>query len=718
MADTDLTNYRSGISAWWGDSKTTAADKEVNYMEEYLYSDKTTCDRKVVYIKSSLDITLETNDINSWSDSSTGSYFPIIGAEGGGVIRYKIDQDMRHDRGWSGSYGSLVLNPASSVPFSLDDLFYPDGTTAVVGTTGDNGGDDTSKTAYWWRGMIDSVGDEWHVLTVAHDDDALTSDGEKKAGDGKVFWLVVNPKTPALTVSASGDAQFYTTPPKAYFVPKIRDQITYFEANTGGVTFELRDIYANNVFYRINGGSFTDAGTSTVTLSETDFSTGTNTLEYYYAGNAAYTKTRTVVKDPSHPSASETHGYLWFGDAQGLQKAKDNASVVPYKNYYDLFKTDNYWNKHGNWDNSGNRGYRYPYQGVHPANPTLGGIAGSAFVSLKEGFTYTKAGESKSFGEYGKEMLLQNMRVIDPVGFEIRHDGYPIPARELFNRGYYDVNPILDSLMAYDVYAGHFRDDQVTGGLTAIEDYYFRDLMGEYVVECLKWMQNGTGIPPGMWGSARNCAGIMAGIYMPSYSSDVYGTSGFDGTSTESGTWMPYPSTQGTWKEHLWDDDLTLTAYPNIAYRSDPTQHIVVIDELNTYYGHWREKILYMGFSLMGRPMNFLLNVAYRYDPTKDYDLLTGLFTKSFADELRGIHPSTGEPYPDGESGPVGYGYPLLSNDGVGNTWWASWSEFDGGSQSTQEGNIRTAGSASFSWIAEPSAHSYLSQSASSSLLI
>lgn len=695
MPDTDLTNYRSGISAWWGDSKTTATDKGIGYMEEYLYSDKITNDRKVVYIRSDTDITLETNDINSWSDSSTGSYFPIIGASGGGVIRYKIDQDMRHDRGWSGSYGSLVLNPTYSGPFSLDDLTYPDSSVPVVGTVGDNGGDISSKTDYWWRGMLDSFGDEWHVLTVAHDDDLLTSDPEKKAGDGKLFWLVVNPKTPGLTITSTGNAQFYTTPPKIYFVPKIINQITYFNEGTGTVSFEIRNLYSGNVFYRIGGtGPFTDAGANNVILNQDHFSDGINTLEYYYAGNSDYTKTRIVVKNPTHPSLEEDHGYLVFGDSAGLQIAKDNADKSPYNNYYNLLKTNSYWNKHQEWDSLANQGHRYNYSG-HPANPTA--IAPNAFVALKEGFTYTKVGESKSFGEYSKEMLLQNMRTIDPVGFEIRHDGYPVPARELFNRGYYDVNPILDSMLAYDIFAGHLRDDQVTGGLTAIEDYYFRDLMAEFVVEALKWMQNGTGIPPGMWGSARNCGAIMIGIYMPSYQSDLYGTSGFDGVSTESGTWKPYPTTQGTWKEHLWDDNLSLTAYPNIAYRSDPAEHVVVIDTENTYFQHWREKILYMDFGLMGRPLNYLLNVSYRYDPTKNYDLISGLFTKSFANELRGVHPFTGELYP-GSSGPVGYDYPLLANESV-DQWQAGWDSFDSALVSDQESKIRGAQIVAFSWI-------------------
>jgi hypothetical protein len=64
MADTELTNYKSGIDLNFGDSATTAADKTVNYMEEYFYSSKTISDRKVVYIKSNLNITASHNSRN------------------------------------------------------------------------------------------------------------------------------------------------------------------------------------------------------------------------------------------------------------------------------------------------------------------------------------------------------------------------------------------------------------------------------------------------------------------------------------------------------------------------------------------------------------------------------------------------------------------------------------------------------------------------------
>ncbi len=50
-ADSELTNFKSGISLHFGDSAGTATDKGVAYAEEYFYFDKVIDDHKVVYIK-------------------------------------------------------------------------------------------------------------------------------------------------------------------------------------------------------------------------------------------------------------------------------------------------------------------------------------------------------------------------------------------------------------------------------------------------------------------------------------------------------------------------------------------------------------------------------------------------------------------------------------------------------------------------------------------
>ena len=159
----------------------------------------------------------------------------------------------------------------------------------------------------------------------------------------------------------------------------------------------------------------------------------------------------------------------------------------------------------------------------------------------------------------------------------------------------------------------------------------------------------------------------------------------------------------------LWDDDTAITAYPNVVYRSDPTQHVVVVDELSEYYGHWREKIQYIGNSTMGRPLNFLLNVAKREDETKDYDLLTAMFNKSFDGTLLGIHPFTGEIYPDGDGGPVGNNYALLANDSQ-SIYRAASANFFSYEVASQESIIRSLRLVTTAWtvlVPSPSPRSF-----------
>src|SRR5882757_9341690 len=95
-ADAELTNYKSGIDVIWGVGD--GSDKGTAYAEEYFFSDKLLDDHKVVYLKSTTQITMMHNARNTAIYGSTVGGRQIIGINGKdgipgngdeGIIRYK-----------------------------------------------------------------------------------------------------------------------------------------------------------------------------------------------------------------------------------------------------------------------------------------------------------------------------------------------------------------------------------------------------------------------------------------------------------------------------------------------------------------------------------------------------------------------------------------------------------------------------------------------------
>lgn len=632
--DAELTNYKSGIDVTWGGTKGT------DYYEEYFYHDKLVDDHKVVYIRSTTPISMGHNARNNAQYPAIPAFgsqkFKVIGIDGldgvpnsgdEGIIRYKIDRDRQWNYKWAAnSAGSDVASvlPAYSGPFTLASQTYVGSGTPVVGSTGWVGSP-SSKSSYY-RGILDSVGDEWHVLAYADDDRAfLWGDGTASvytvngvfvdqafyASDGKTVLLVVDPKTPCLTTRVTGTGQFYTTPPKAYFNPKIYPQTTYIAPGSSGtVTIELRNIYGTNISYRINGGSTVAVGAATVTLSDSAFSAGSNTLEYWYDSTPSVKRTRTVVKNPPHPSLSETHGYaLWSNDTE-YAAAVSRLSRAPYATYYSGFKTRRDNSAQLSWDSSsGAKRTVSPYYALE-----------NAFVAKVEGISYKIAASPKTHFQYAKEMMLTAPN--DKIGFEMNHSSDAVPNRETWYRGYYDTLPNLKKAFAYDLFAGYWRDDQVTGGMTAIENLKVRDDMAGYVYNA---MQDSMSInpvgAPGMWGGARMMFGTTAGVIMPEYSTPYYGTSGF-GTVQTTYPNCPYDSDQYTWKQALFDGQ-TRTSYPNFTWNlglGNNGSDSLFFDEgaYSIYFGgpipkgNWIDKNSYLSSGLMGIHFQIFANMSQR----------------------------------------------------------------------------------------------------------
>ena len=715
-----ITNYKSGIDVVWGVGD--ESDEGTAYAEEYFYHDKLIDDHKVVFIRDDTPIRMATNARNvAFAIQSGTGVMQTIGINGldgipnsgdEGIIRYKLDRDRQYYWKWTDNWArteTAKVLPAYTAPFTLASQVYEPG-VPVVGTTGFKTTNYADRTNNYVRGIVDSVGDEWHVLAYAHDSNDFLRprtpmvDQAYYADDGKTVLLVVNPKTPCLSISVTGDAQFFTSRPKAYWTPKICDQTTCILPRTGTVSLRLLNIYGAPISYRINGGATVNVGAAEVTLTDSAFSNGSNTLEYWYTATPAVKRTRTIVKNPTHPSLSEPHGNRLWVDASGYSTVLSRITRAPYLSWYNVYKTRRDMNGQQDYDSNARIGKRW--QGswnLHGFNAALK----NAFVAKVEGFNYTASGASKSFGRYAIEMLLDHARTIDPLGFEMSHTADSIPVRELHYRGYYDSVPLQESIFAYDIIAANFRSDQVTGGLTPIEDYFIRDVFAGFIYEAMQWGADFCIIgAPGMWGGARMATAAYMAMVMPEYSTPYYGTSGF-GTVQTTYPLCPYQDDQYTWKQALFDDTGTRKSFPNLRWfagwdKNGPSGAGNIVDMFfhegevdGRRKGDWRTKSAYYGGGLMGNHMMTWANMAKMWGGGKTCEL----FELSIGFAVAGTF--TGAQDPQDQLGPYRFPMFLLCNSRWQNVvdanaeWIRSLPGTDNNSDDKQ---MQDAGVFGFSW--------------------
>lgn len=460
-------NYRSGISVSPGGTNGT------DYMVESFYHDALLA-RDVTWVRGATEIAMTTNDLNTAGRS--GLQATRVGAAGGGLIRYRVDGDMHWGPMWvgNGKYGTN-LNPAYSAPLTFAALQYPaaQGSLSVLGRTGDNGvvltSTQASRKSYFHYGHLDTVGDEVHVIHVGHDDSAfLTNDTNFQASDGKSHIFITNPKTAAIQVRATGNAQFYTTPLKKYFIPRIHNQTTYILPRTGTIEVELKDLFGADVHYRINGGPWVTHANPVLTASA--FSDGSNTLEWYVTGNESFVKSRTIVKNPTWPSAGESHGLVFFGSTGNRAAALARTTQGPYAWFWNRIKT--------RWDKAD----RDQWSGRQPGGRFVPrGALLNAMCAQFYGVTATVAG--KTYANWAKEMVLENGRMLDNVGFELFHTQNHRPTMELTYRGYWDCYSGMHTALAYDILISIYRSDMHADGITPIEDLYIRDCIADDIFE-------------------------------------------------------------------------------------------------------------------------------------------------------------------------------------------------------------------------------------------
>jgi len=530
------------------------------------------------------------------------------------------------------AYG-ISTYPAYEKPFSLSDLTYGTGyvgdfsTVPVLGSVGNNGIDINDRINHYQYGQLDEFGDEWHTLTVADDDEHVTTAGTReKASDSKVIMLIVNPKTPALRLIAEEGGQYYTTPPKVFGVPKIHRQISYISNN---VSLVLSNIVNDApCFYRFYSGtptgSFFQFSKNAMAASIAKLSDGVEyQLEYYY--NPNYIKTRTIIKNPAYPSDGESHGNMLWKDTDEFIEIKSRLAPNyqaycqgingrSYNWWYELLKqpsnlkTRNYQTA---WDEIYHTGSRSVHSGYAAFT--------NAFIALIEGMEYSYPGSKKSYARYAKEMLLDSVLNLTIVGFGDQIAANP--TQELFYRGYWDVEPTIGGALAYDLLIAHYKAASVEGGITSIEDYKIRDSLASWNMMCLMQMGGyGKETNRGMWCVSRNMGALVVANAIPSYNTHYYGTSGFD-NSNATFHYTPYPDHPVTWKEAFFSETNPLYGFPNQQVRFDEDVYLggdygpIILENTYTFNGKtWQQgdfanRAPYMARALMGMPFQLTANV-------------------------------------------------------------------------------------------------------------
>ncbi|NUN98356.1 MAG: hypothetical protein HUU16_19515, partial [Candidatus Omnitrophica bacterium] len=322
-----------------------AGVENADYVYEVLFYDTNIDDHGVLYVRDSVEMTLAHNAKNSkpaqlWTGGQPGvsppsSVDPGSLAGDSGVIRYRFDSDgLRY---WDGkqayvqngqTYGTdrwkahpmFKQYTGAFTPKTFYDSIESDGIATPSERVGQvNGADVDSRYS---KGYIDpNSGDEWHELAYWDDDRGWIGSNERhsQASDGRVVWVVLNPKTPALSFSAGSGGRFFTTRPKSYFQGRVNPQTTYF---SGNVDLTLTNLSPNPgpVRYRIAGGNWTDVF-GPISLSTLNLAANTPTeLETRIGANGPI-KRRTLVREPAIATASETHPVI-------ICRAEERASLL------------------------------------------------------------------------------------------------------------------------------------------------------------------------------------------------------------------------------------------------------------------------------------------------------------------------------------------------------------------------------------------------------
>jgi hypothetical protein len=529
--------------------------------------------------------------------------------------------------------------------------------------------------------MLDSFGDEWHIVTVGDDDvgvdpfeAARGTEGRHACSDGKIHYFIVNPKTPALYFTGASDrAQFYTTPIKNYFIPTLHDQTSYV---TDGVEIHLVNIMSDApVYYRWDKEDFKKYQGP---ISISALSDGEHALEYYYQDS--HHRIRKIVKNPGYPSDKDEfaangpkqgvhqHGYLlWRDDAefQRLKTRLTGASTSPdiaiQQARYKTFLTDPVkGNGQKPFDDVKRKGQRFLlYNNLSGDTPLI-----NALVAQVEGLD-----KAQKYATEAKQMMFENELSFDQVGYELSN-AFGCTPGDNFTCGYYKIRPQVAVALAYDLLIAKFRAPAYPDGFTPIEDLKIRDLQCNYpwILELHRGLYNVGYEWMNFWATSRCIGALVTAMAMPSYDTPYYGTSGFNGATTTH-TGLPYPDQAATWYQLLYEDSVPKLPFPNQALdfgllKSKIIPHVSngkqVTDVEDGCMDETGMSIIprgvYNGFHVLGEPFGIYANIM-KIDFDKSWPWLDAYFEKC----------NTGTQETDeAKYGPVKPGYypnPLVINE-------------------------------------------------------
>lgn len=563
-----LENRKSGISL------SLSGSNGADWAVEHTYHDRSIADQ-VIYLKSSVDMSLEHNQRNAITMSCKlphvlGTSGPDGVANSGdeGDIYWKIDRDGQSHK-FQTKGGTTLPDYCVKYAgrFNFEKLTY-DGTMPVLGTTGDNGGPWGSQPMttdeHFAYGQLDQAGNEWHTLTYWDDDEPLLAAARieshrQGASDGHCVFMCVNPKTPVIQFLAEGDEQFYTTPVKTYYIPKIWSRTTYL---TGGVQLNFVNLANGDaVEYRVDGGTWKTFDGRPLVVS--DIVTKDNqaaTLEYR-CGSTGVIDRRTIVLNPEIPAKSERHGYLlWASEDERQAVIGKLHEIEPFRTSYQMFRK------------SYTQGM--PYQ----PSDTRGQWRATASMSersLANALVVAVGGADRAIDEAltCKTRLLRLAR-LQPVGFEDNVNS-ATPAKDFMNELGQTIQCFADAGVAYDLLAAHFRSTDHAEGLTPIEEIFIRDSLGKVAKTILQVRANWSAISGGgdtHWSHGYELVLGIVSLAMPTYKTDYYGVSGGDrktrnDTADADGKyWNPLPDQAVTWYQCATDPDIDTPGHPNVRY--------------------------------------------------------------------------------------------------------------------------------------------------------
>lgn len=529
-----------------------------DFVYETLFYDRNIDDHGILYLRDDVQISLAHNSRNArpaqvWTGGTPGltpnsSADPGSLAGGQGVIRFKFDADGLRQSGakqaytlngecyGTNTYKAHRMFKAYTEPFtpkSFYDSIDPDGYSTPSERVGPNTGSDVDERYH--RGYTDpDTGEEWHELGYWDDDLGWLGNKERhaQASDGRLVWMILNPKAPALSFNAGEGGRFFTTRPKGYYQARVVPPATYF---SGSVTLTLSNLspVREPIQYRLEGGSW-QTSDGPIDLGTLNLEADTPTVLEMRIGNDGPVRKRTLVRDPVIATAGEEHPKLLFRSSEKADLLNRIRSNPVLSNEYKKLKTNsNQIKALMGRDYEVNERVRY--------FGFSGQVLSAAFIYSLEG-----PGTITDTAYKGSQLALKAFRSLlaavssyDPLGDESQAAQWAGPNGEMTLEWWDRGLGAMYSHMAYDMVAG-------LPEIHPIDDLKLREGFAQEAYVKTKFISD----IRGNW-NLKASGGLLCAAYsMPNYDSPVFG--GADSTRYEGNPFTPGIS----WRRYVEDADL------------------------------------------------------------------------------------------------------------------------------------------------------------------